>query len=252
MTVVRKHSPIIAALAAAAALVLSPLPALAGSFGITPLRVDLGASSKTAALTVRSDAAEPTVVQAELFVWEQQEGVDRLTPTRDLIVSPAVFTLQPSGSQLVRVGLRRTADATRELSYRLILTEVPSRSEPQQGGLAVALRLSLPVFVAPIAPAKPVLHWSVRRSAEGQLAITARNDGLAHTRILDFSLAPADGSAPAIERSVAAYVLPGQARTWLLGTPGTDSFDAAAWRALRLSGQAVDGPIGAEISLAAE
>src|SRR6185436_10193437 len=115
------RSPIFGLLASASVFGLPSMPAHAGSFSISPIRLDLSAGAKTAALTVRNDAQE-VLVQAEMMLWEQVDGEDRLTPTRDLLVSPAVFTLPPNGSQLVRVALRHVpADVTRELAYRLIL-----------------------------------------------------------------------------------------------------------------------------------
>ena len=99
------RSPIIGLLASAAVFGLPSMPAHAGSFSISPIRLDLSAGARTAALTVRNDAQE-VLVQAEMMLWEQVDGEDRLTPTRDLLVSPAVFTLPPKGSQLVRVALR--------------------------------------------------------------------------------------------------------------------------------------------------
>jgi len=240
---------IVAALAAVAAGMLAPLPGIAGSFGVSPLRLDLGTGSTMGALTVRSDSDRPTVVQAELFVWEQDQGADRLTPTRDLLVSPAVFTLQPSGTQLLRVGLRRAADPQRELSYRLILTEVPASAEPGFSGLTVALRLSLPVFIAPQAPAESQVHWAAGRSPEGNLTLTAHNAGQAHVRLLNFSLTPATGTGPIFERSVAAYVLPGQSRTWVIDQIGPDKLSKADWHHLRLTGLAATGPVVADISL---
>jgi fimbrial chaperone protein len=124
------------------------------------IRLDLSAGTKTAALTVRNDAQE-VLVQAEMMLWEQVDGEDRLTPTRDLLVSPAVFTLPPNGSQLVRVALRHVpADVTRELAYRLILQEVPQPANPDAAGLRVTLRLSVPVFVATAGATGPDLAWS--------------------------------------------------------------------------------------------
>ena len=64
---------------------------------------------------MRNDERE-VLVQAEVMLWEQVDGEDRLTPTRDLLVSPAVFTLPPNGSQLVRVALRSAAGRTRRAS----------------------------------------------------------------------------------------------------------------------------------------
>ena len=81
------------------------MPALAGNFSISPVRLDLSAAARTAALTVRNNDRE-VLVQAEVLLWEQHAGEDRLTPTRDLLVSPAVFTVPKDGSQLESSQLR--------------------------------------------------------------------------------------------------------------------------------------------------
>ena len=114
---------------AACLVALSPA-APAGTFSISPLRVDLSSSTKTAALTVRNEDATEVVVQADGMAWSQPGGEDTLVATRDLLVSPAVFTLAPGAQQLVRVALRRAPDPARELSYRLIIQEVPQAAAP--------------------------------------------------------------------------------------------------------------------------
>ena len=240
---------ILGTLASAAAFGLSPAPACAGSFSISPLRAELSASAQTAALTLRNQESAPAVVQAEVMLWEQVNGEDRVTPTRDLLVSPAVFTLPADGSQLVRVALRRPADPQRELSYRLILTEVPQQARPDFTGLNVALRLSLPIFVAPTTAASARLDWSAARGADGAIAVTARNAGNAHARILNFNVAPAAGSAPAIPQDVTAYLLPGQARTWTLDNKHNDATSSTDWRRLRVKGTTESGDFEVETRL---
>ena len=180
------RSLVVGLLASVAALGLPPMSAHAGSFSISPIRLDLSATARTAALTVRNDDRE-ALVQAEIMLWEQVDGQDRLTPTRDLLVSPAVFTLPPNGSQLVRVALRSPpADATRELSYRLILQEVPQTASPGFSGLQVALRLSVPVFVAIAGTTGPVAYVVCGRHRRGSRAHRAefRRRTCSHPRIL--------------------------------------------------------------------
>lgn len=201
-------------LASAAAFWLPP--ASAGSFAISPLRVNLSANATTATLTVRNDEDAPTLIQAEALLWTQADGEEQQVATSDIIVSPTVFTLPPKGSQLVRVALRREADATRELSYRLALQEVPPEASPDFTGLRVVLRMSLPVFVSPVAAAKPDLVFSAVRDADGSLVLRADNQGAAHARVLSFTLTPESGRGPVLQDSVAAYVLPGQHRSWTL------------------------------------
>src|SRR5512137_1707844 len=168
-------------------------PAVAGSFSISPLRVDFAANSSTAALTVRNSDATEMVIQTQGLAWSQENGEDTLTPSRDLLISPAVFTLPPGGSQLIRVALRRPVDPLRELSYRLTVQEVPQQAKPDFTGLQVALKMSLPVFVAPAAAAEPQLNWTAARGADGRLSVTASNAGAAHARIHRFSITTADG-----------------------------------------------------------
>ena len=207
-------SKFIPALTGLAALLALSAPAMAGSFSISPLRVDFTETAGTAALTVRNEDATPVVIQTQGLGWSQEGGQDALSPSRDLLISPAVFTLQPGGSQLIRVALRRSVDPVRELSYRLIVQEVPQPASKDFIGLQVALKLSVPIFVAPTAPAEPQVTWAAARGADGKLSVTARNDGGAHARILRFALKTADGTTTVLEQPGLSYVLPGVVRQW--------------------------------------
>jgi fimbrial chaperone protein len=227
-----------------------PSPARAGTFTISPLRVELSQRVTTAALTVRNEGPEPVLVQAESVLWSQAGNQDALEPTRDVLVSPVVFTVPPRGSQLVRVALRRPPDPATELSYRLLLQEVPRQAEPGFTGLQVALRLSLPVFVSPLEPAEPNLAWTSDRADDGSIVVRADNTGAAHARVLSFTMAP-EGSAEAVLRqSVATYVLPGQFRTWTLEDKNTGRVDSAGSAGrYTLKGTTDDGEVVAELSV---
>jgi fimbrial chaperone protein len=240
------RSLIFALLASAAVAGLSPMPALAGNFSISPIRLDLSASAQTAALTVRNNDGE-VLVQAQVLLWEQHAGEDRLTPTRDLLVSPAVFTVPKDGSQLVRVALRGApSDPARELSYRLILQEVPQPANPDFSGMQVALRLSIPIFVANAEATGPALAWSAATSGDG-LIITAQNAGDVHARILGFSIAPALDDGAALSQPVAAYILPGQTQSWTLRPATGSQGSAAEWRHVRLTVTTDDGESKVEL-----
>jgi len=234
-------------LAAVAAWMLTPAPVQAGTFSVSPLRVDLSSTVQTGALMIRNQRDTEVTVEAQGVLWAQVDGQDGLTPTRDVLVSPVVFTLPPNGSQLVRVALQRPTDVVSELSYRLILTEVPPQATPDFTGLNVALRLSLPIFVAPMSDAQPKIDWTARTAGDGTVEVIARNTGSAHTRVLSLSVAPIGNADAAIVEQVAAYILPGQSRTWALNTKkdGTSGID---WRRLRVTGNTEAGDFSAEIS----
>ena len=235
-------------LASAAALGLPSASAVAGSFSVSPVRIDLDAGSLAGAVTLRNQQDTPVVVQAEVMLWTQVDGEDRLTPTQDLLVSPAVFTLPAEGKQLVRVALQRPVDPARELSYRLILTEVPGKPEAGFTGLNVTLRLSLPVFVEAKSASPGRLEWSVRGDGPGRLAVTARNDGASHERVLSFNVMPAEGTGPTAADTTATYILPGQARTWMLDYNQNDGIAAAEGRRLRLKGMTEAGDFEVVVS----
>jgi fimbrial chaperone protein len=231
----------------AAALWLPPAPG--ATFSISPLRVELSAQSSTAALTVRNEEDVPALIQAEALLWSQAEGAEKLDPTDDLLVSPTVFTIPPRGSQLVRVALRKQADASRELSYRLILQDVPPAASPDFTGLRMSLRLSLPVFIAPTTPAKPDLAWSATQDASGAIVLRADNSGGAHARVLSFTMTPESGTGAVLQDTVATYVLPGQYRTWTLQNNNKTRDDSTASAArYRLKANTEQGEVVAELT----
>jgi fimbrial chaperone protein len=240
-----------------ATLLALSAPAVAGSFSISPLRVDFSSTANTAALTVRNADEAAIVVQTQGLAWSQEGGQDALTPTRDLLISPAVFTLPPGGSQLIRVALRRPVDPARELSYRLTVQEVPQQAKPDFTGLQVALKMSVPIFVAPTAPAEPQLHWKAARGADGRLSITASNDGAAHARIQRFSVKTADGGTTLGQRPELTYVLPGAMRQWTFDDNNNSRPNATSTTApgmagpYRLEGTTDRGSFETELSLTA-
>ena len=188
----------------------------AASFGVSPVRVTLSESQQMGALTVRNDGTEPVSMQLEVLNWSQEAGKDVLTPSRELLANPPIFTVPAGGSQLVRVGLRRAPDAQRELTYRVILQELPPPPNPNFMGTRMLMRISLPVFVLPEVDAKPVLLWQAARTPQGALKISLTNNGNAHIQIANFKLSLPGSVQPWVTKESAEYVLPGQSRDWTL------------------------------------
>lgn len=183
---------------------------------LNPVRLALSHAQPVAALTVRNAGAAPVVLQLKTMAWTQEDGEDRYTPTGELLATPPIFTLAPGAAQTVRVGLRREPDARRELAYRLYLHEVPGTAEPTGTGVRISLRLGVPVFVSPPGEAAPRLHWGLERAPDG-VWLHARNEGNAHVRVAQFSLA-ADGESP-IAHQNPVYILPGHERRWRFERP---------------------------------
>jgi fimbrial chaperone protein len=235
--------------AAAAFFLLTALRAeivAAGSFQVNPIRVDMSAGVTSAALTIRNDGDESIVVQLSVVAWSQDSGEDKYGATNEALVTPPIATIAPGAQQIVRVGLRRPPDPRQELAFRLFVQEVPPPPKPDFNGLQVALRVSLPVFVAPLVPPIRQLAWSAKAESDGAIRLTVRNTGNTHIQISDFELRPSDEDTLVAHEAGLAYALAGQSREWLLKRRSDPSKTATE---LRLKAVTDAGEIEAVVTL---
>ena len=199
-----------------ASLLAAASPVAASTFNIAPIRANLSGAHHTEVLTLANVEDDPVVVQVRVVRWSQADGEEQLDDTRDLLATPPVLQIGPKSEQIVRVALRQQPDPARELSYRIVFQEVPQTASTQFMGLRVALRLSVPVFIAP-AGGKAIadVGWEARWLPDGKLELAATNRGNAHLQVTDFEVLLADAGGK-IRGVTAKYVLPGSRMTWLL------------------------------------
>jgi fimbrial chaperone protein len=168
-------------------------------------------------MRVQNQGEEAITIQLQMLAWSQENGRDVLTPTRDILATPPLFRLEPKQEQTVRVGLRRRPDAQSELTYRLLFEEVLPPAKPEFKGVRIALNISVPVFVAPTAPATPQPRWRLVRTASG-MDLTLSNSGNTHLQMSAIRLYPAQGDKALSSLEGNFYVLPGLSRTWPIKT----------------------------------
>lgn len=192
--------------------------AAAGSYGINPVKLTLSAQNPTQIMTVRNDGDQAAVMQVELAAWSQANDQEVYTPSRELLATPPIFTLPTGASQIIRIGLRRAPDRQRELTYRMFLQEVPPPAKADAVGLQVALRISVPVFVAPPDPVKPVLHWQAVRLDKHTLKVGVSNTGNGHDHLSAYSIYRTGSAKPILAQQLFAYLLPGATHYWMLPT----------------------------------
>jgi fimbrial chaperone protein len=216
----RRTTRALAIALAVAVYALAVACAFGGSFQVNPIRVDLGPGQSSQALVVRNDGAQPLVVQMSVQAWSQVDGRDAYAPTQDALVTPPIAQIAPGAEQVIRVGLRRAPDPSRQGTFRLFVQEVPGTPTAGFSGLQVALRVAIPVFVAGAGAVARDVAWSVQRDEEG-LALTLENRGNVHVQLLDVALALPGHGSPLARQSQVAYVLAGQRRTFAvpLGAP---------------------------------
>lgn len=192
---------------------------IAGSFEVNPIRIDLSANARSAALSVRNSGADAVVVQTSIVSWTQENGQDIYAPTKEILGTPPIATIPPGGEQILRLGMRRAPDAEKELTYRVFLQEVPPPPKPGFQGLQVALRLSLPIFVQPRqGPAKATLVWNLELQGEDTLHLRLDNKGTGHIQVSEVALFQPGQEQAVASQSSLVYVLPGQSRAWELKT----------------------------------
>jgi fimbrial chaperone protein len=192
-------------------LTLCAPPAEAGAFSVVPVRLQFGPRDRSVAVTLANQGNAPIALQAELYAWQQRpDGTDQLAVTDDLILAPPIIRLAPQAQQVVRLALLRPADPQRQLTYRMIVRELPelSSTTPDTVSVPVALALSLPVFITP-AMAQREVSCAVER-AEAGVQARCENKGNAHALVREAALKQGDAVVARFEGG--AYLLPGASR----------------------------------------
>lgn len=189
------------------------LPVSAGQFTITPVRIFMSPKERAVAVTVTNDSDEEVVMQADLYTWKQKaDGSDDLALTEDLILTPPILKLAPHGRQVVRLARLAPPPAGAQLTYRLIMREVPEARSSAQIQLQVALAFSLPVFISPPG-VKRDLQCGVERAAPDQVRAVCSNAGTAYTQIRALEVLDEKGAKLAA-RDGGGYILPAVKRSF--------------------------------------
>jgi fimbrial chaperone protein len=231
------------------ALGLTPVTAVADP-AVDPVRIELSPKEQTAVISISNNTDEAVSIQIHSMAWRQVDGVDIYEPTIEMLVAPPNITIAPRSEQQIRSALRRRADDTTELAYRIYLQELVSTPEPDFTGLQDTLRIGLPVFVQPRnGISKSKLFWGIEHSGTQHLKVTLKNDGNSHVQVTGFTLNSQDADRPFAGDSGSTYVLAGQSHEWLLRADAAMPISAGA---LRLKAYTDDGYFETELQLAAQ
>lgn len=204
----------ILAAGAIAAACCCAAPAVAGIFSVTPVRIFMAPRDRATAVTITNEGDDELVMQADIYTWSQKpDGTDDLKLSDDLILSPPIIKIAGKSRQVVRLAMVSPPASGTQLTYRMILREIPEAHQPDKKvQLQIALAFSLPVFITPPA-AKRDLTCTIARSAPDAVSARCENHGGAYAQPRDLALLGSDGAKIAGLES-AAYVLPGITRTY--------------------------------------
>lgn len=199
-----------------AALVLATLasPLLhAGAFSVTPVRIYMKPNDRAVALTIVNEGTTAVALQADMNNWTQQpDGSDVIELTEDMIVSPPIIKLAPKARQVVRLARLQPPDLGRQLTYRLIVREVPEATAPRDKTIQVpiALALSMPVFITPPHTAR-IVDCTLSRTDAQALEARCANTGTAYAQVREIVVSRGEQTLARFEGGT--YILPGAART---------------------------------------
>jgi fimbrial chaperone protein len=110
---------------------------------------------------------------------------------------------------LARIG---APDMSRQLTYRMLVREVPEATAPKDKTIQVpiALAMSMPVFITPAA-AKREMACSAARTGQASLEVACANTGTAYAQLREILLRRGDQVLARIEGGI--YILPGAKKT---------------------------------------
>lgn len=106
----------------AALLVAMPAPQAAG-LQVEPVLIDVAFPGAASALTLGLEGSRSANVQIRVLRWAQQDGVEKLLPTDDVVISPPAARLKPGADYTVRVVRVSRAAVRGEESYRVIVDQ---------------------------------------------------------------------------------------------------------------------------------
>jgi fimbrial chaperone protein len=197
--------------------------AVAGTFNADPVHLVLRGNQRSTSLEITNlDSAQPLSVRIVPLEWRQENGEDVYGQTRNVIVSPPIFTLPPGGKQVVRLGLRARGGSP---AYRVLVQEIPS-GPPEPGTVQLALEMNLPLYLVPNEKAQPQVTWSLKQSPDGELLVESRNDGAKQATFYRLTTSDKSGNERVIADKL-GVVLPSSFRRWKAGRqpdllPGTE------------------------------
>lgn len=181
-----------------------------GAFSVAPVRIYMTEKDRATAVTLINEGTTPVVLQADINTWSQKpDGTDELVLTEDLILSPPIIKLAPNSRQVVRLVLLSSADLNRQLTYRLIVREIPEATAPPKENtieVPIALALSMPIFITP-SSAKREVNCTLIKLPRQDVQAKCTNSGTAYAQIREVLLQRSGKTFARFEGGV--YILPG-------------------------------------------
>lgn len=196
---------------------------VAGEFSVNPIRLELGASVKSGAISIKNEDKQKLSFQMDAKEWTQDAtGTDQYADTNALIFFPKIMTVEPGEEGVIRIGAR-AAVVPAEKTYRVFIEELPGATKKLEGGGAqinVLIRFGAPIFVTPLKP-QDSLDIEAFSIAKGTVSLSAKNSGNRHQVVQGIELNGTDaGGKPVYALTLAdRYLLTGTTKSYTTAIP---------------------------------
>ncbi len=197
-------------------MALMPAAHAANSLMIWPIDPTINPDDKASELWLENRGNATTMMQVRIFSWLQVGGQEQYQTQQQVVASPPMVRLEPGQKQLVRLIKQGVPEAGREMSYRVVLDEIPTPRTPgeNQAGLTFQMRYSVPLFVygngVTSDSAKPQLSWQqVDSGGKRWLELTNRGNG--HARLSNVTI-----GGRRLGNGLFGYVLANSSNRWPL------------------------------------
>ena len=146
----------------------------ATSLQISPVLVEVPAPGAASKLLLKNSGSELVKAQIRIFKWIQENGKDKLVPTRDVVASPPLVKISPKGTNIVRVIRISKTPTDGEEAYRIIVDQLPDRSKKSGVAVKLQMRYSVPVFFGGSQGDEPSLAWKIKNHGSN---LVVKNQG---------------------------------------------------------------------------
>ena len=193
-------------------------PLWAASLQVSPISVSIAPQERAQELWLTNTSSQPIRAQTRVLAWTQNQNKDEMSPTKDIVVSPAITEIQAGARQLIRVIKVKNTSLDQEQTFRLLVDELPNpTASTERLGLQLLLQYSIPVFVSStqdLVRKNGITSLDEIQSSYQNQTLTITNNANSHIRISKLNYINPNGESISLNSGLLGYVLAHQAMSW--------------------------------------
>lgn len=115
-------------------------------YSISPVKVIISKEEEITSVNFKNETDQQKSFQLSVYRDIEEGDKEKLTATKDLIVTPAIFRLQGGATQLIRIAIKNNL-AKEGNKYRLSIKELPPKVPMAGHNINVIPDFRLPITI---------------------------------------------------------------------------------------------------------